>query len=840
MKRTVLKIITFVVVFIVAAAVAGTFMNKGNTDMTAEMEAASLPVISMELDGQKINQMHGYTVRMEEAYMRESITPFGETRRLSAIIDPYGQEIEEIFIEVRSIDGERLIENTQIQGAQREDGTIRLSFTLKDLIEKGKEYCLIIVLHLNDGREVCYYTRIIQADYELEEKLSFIRDFHNACYDAELLKSEYRKYLEPDNSVDNTTLSKVTIHSNVNQMAWAGLNVKEVSEPVVVIKEAAPQTCSAVLYYQVSYFDEGVQYQALVKEYFRIRQTKERFYLLDYERTMEQVFEENSDAFNGNRIYLGVAGTDIPMVENDGGNVVAFSYGGGLYSYSVSDSKMARLFSFKDQDNWDARTLYDNHDYKILQVDETGNVAFLVCGYMNRGSHEGQAGVKVCYYNSPLNMVEELAYLPYTKSPEVLQADMENLVYLNSGNQLYLMLDGNIVLVDLERMKCKYVAKDLSEDSYKVSASEGMAAWLEESDKYASTELVLMNFANGKQMEISAGKGNYIYPIGFMGEDLIYGLAAQENVGVDSLGDLIFPMYKIKIQSATGEILKVYDAKDCFVSEGIIEENQLTLKRVQLVNGEYQEISDDQIMNNEAEKSNQNYISKSYSETLQTVVQIAVRKEIDQKKVKIQTPKEVLYEGSRDILVTNEEERPKRCYVLGQDKVVDIFSNPAEAVKRANEWSGLVLSDDGSYVWKKERLYQSNQIMAITGASEDEDRTSLAVCLDTILQFNGVVRDSQYLMDHGKTVLEILEECLEEKQILDLKGCSLNMVLYYPDREVPVLAMLSDGSAVLITGFNEKNVVLMNPEKGSVYKMGMNDATQWFEENGNCFITYVP
>ena len=60
-----------------------------------------------------------------------------------------------------------------------------------------------------------------------------------------------------------------------------------------------------------------------------------------------------------------------------------------------------------------------------------------------------------------------------------------------------------------------------------------------------------------------------------------------------------------------------------------------------------------------------------------------------------------------------------------------------------------------------------------------------------------------------------------------------------PDREIPVLAMLGDGNAVLIIGFNEKNVVLMNPETDKVYKMGMNDAADWFTENGCHFISYV-
>ena len=52
---------------------------------------------------------------------------------------------------------------------------------------------------------------------------------------------------------------------------------------------------------------------------------------------------------------------------------------------------------------------------------------------------------------------------------------------------------------------------------------------------------------------------------------------------------------------------------------------------------------------------------------------------------------------------------------------------------------------------------------------------------------------------------------------------------------------MKDGSSVLLIGFNEKNTVIMNPDAQGdlVYKMGMNDSKEWFEENGNKFITYI-
>ena len=163
------------------------------------------------------------------------------------------------------------------------------------------------------------------------------------------------------------------------------------------------------------------------------------------------------------------------------------------------------------------------------------------------------------------------------------------------------------------------------------------------------------------------------------------------------------------------------------------------------------------------------------------------------------------------------------------------------AVSLASKVSGVVVDDDGTYVWMKGNRSLKNQIMAIKGASVTEDKQSTAVCLDTILEYEGISRNCQYLLDRGENAVKILEDNLEDVTILDLTGCSLEDVLYYVNQDIPVLVLMKDGSSVLLIGFNEKNTVIMNPDAQGdlVYKMGMNDSKEWFEENGNKFITYI-
>ena len=63
--------------------------------------------------------------------------------------------------------------------------------------------------------------------------------------------------------------------------------------------------------------------------------------------------------------------------------------------------------------------------------------------------------------------------------------------------------------------------------------------------------------------------------------------------------------------------------------------------------------------------------------------------------------------------------------------------------------------------------------------------------------------------------------------------------MFYLDRDIPVMALMQGGGAVLITGHNEKEYVIMDPAAGELYKKDMEKMNDLFENNGNQFITYA-
>ena len=73
-----------------------------------------------------------------------------------------------------------------------------------------------------------------------------------------------------------------------------------------------------------------------VKEFFRVRydKTARRVYLLDYDRTAEQVFDPSSKVLSAKGILLGITDADVPYLINKKGTIVSFVQADELWNYN--------------------------------------------------------------------------------------------------------------------------------------------------------------------------------------------------------------------------------------------------------------------------------------------------------------------------------------------------------------------------------------------------------------------------------------------------------------------------------------------------------------------------
>ena len=843
-RLTILKTIYFIVVLVIAMFIVSRFSNGDNADMSAPMSEATLPIVTLVSGDKEVNPLHGYTSEIDLSYLRGTIIPVGPARDVHYRINTYGGRVWNLGFEVRSIDGKSLVENTELTDYKESADYIEGSFTLKDLINSGQEYMLVILMDTEIGRAK-YYTRFVWTEdetlYNMDEELDFVLGFSEATF-SKTEAQEYTKYLESNGDGDNTTFNKVNIHSSFNQVTWGDMNVTGHTEPEVFVKDLHGQTGVYELMYRVTIKDGTASRLYNIKEYYRVRYTTDRMYLLNFERTMNYLFDSSSYGLGTNTIAMNISDPDLQLVESSGGSAFAFVSENRLYMFNNSESKLAYLFGFYDTNNDDARTRWPDHSIKILNVDEAGNVRFAVAGYMNRGIHEGAVGIAVYDYDSAINAVEELAFVESVQSAQILCNYVGNIAYASSSDIFYAMLDQNIYAIDLTNKTASLVVDNIGAGEYKISRSESIIAW-----QNNLSSLKLMSLSDRVESEIKADPGDHIILLGFMGEDLVYGLCHTSDVGVDTIGNPLYPMYNIRIGDLDGNILENYHPSDIYVTGVTIGDNQIKLTRVvKDESGEnYISTYDDQIMSTLKAEEGSNLVTVVSVDVFEKIVQITTKNDIKSKQLRVLTPNQTLFEGSRNVKPEIERDTTEKpfYYVYGMDGIRAIYTNPADAVKLANNAPGVVIGDDNDYVWLKGNLLRSNQNMTITRTAESyegmDEMSSTAVCIDLMLRYEGINRNVQALLDEGESVVSILKSSLPDAQILELDGCPLSAMLYYVNQDIPVLAMLNDGSSMLVIGFNDLNTVLMNPQTGQVYKYGMNDTDKLFSENGYHFITYI-
>lgn len=813
MKRAARRIGILFIIFVLGIIGTSLLMNHRSTDNRSDMNNPTLPEVMVSLDETMANRMCGYRQKMQGDFVRDSVTPLDATKKLTIAVNPYGSEVESLSYEIRTADGSKVVENKKIKSLGEEDGYYTADLQIEGDLRLTQEYCLQITLDTQSG-PVYYYTRVIQrSGLNTERYVEFVRNFAERCVDKKF-SDELTNYLEVEEGSGGDNFSQVDIHSSTDEVTWGDLAPSIYQEGIPVIKDINETTGSLSMEYMLSAKDEeGHQELYYVEEFYRLRYDQERIRLLDFERSASQVFRGTAVQVSSAGLTLGVADRQVPYVSDESGKVVAFVQQGDIWEYQIEANKINCVFSFRrgmsESDFRDARS---DHDIKILQVTEEGNVDFVLFGYMNRGEHEGYTGISVCHYSSDQNMVTEKAFIPSTESYDFLRTGVEELCYLNGENQLFLLAGGSLCQVDLEKNSYEILKEEVLDDGFAASETGSHGAWIEEADSFEAVSVVEMDFDSQKQRTIQAEEGRRIRVLGYMNEDLVYGLAAQENLEPAQDGQRVFAMDCIRIEGFDGKMKKEYQGDGEYLTNVSIGSTLMTLEISKKTGGGYQPIRTDNVMNNKKVSDRKVEIELITTVRQGVIVRLAFQESINN------TDPLTVYskmEMGETNMVQLDTKRPRNevYYVYAKGSLMETFLDPALAIQEADAQSGVVLDRDQQYVW--ERGNKKTQI-----------------------QLNTADIPAEFLK--GTLDEEALQEDLgDEGTAINLTGCTLDSVLYEISAQRPVTAKTGNGTSVVIVGYDQYNTYLYDPVTKETKPYGMNDSTQLFENAGNVFFSYI-
>lgn len=681
----------------------------------------------------------GYKNEMDLTGVRDSITPVSNGQ-LQVTIKAYENVIDSLDYTVYSIDGkEKLLE--QKVKKPGENATLEVGNVDGENI-LSEERMLQITLHM-DNHDMYYYTRIVDgAKLNAAPSLDYVQSFHeNALAKAEGVG--IGTAIEPSDEGDNTTLQHVTIHSDYTHVTWGDLAPKVDGSERWTIKELNSTYMAVELEYRVNCTgEENEQDEYQVREYFRVRYISgsQKTYLLDYDRTMDQIFDATKKVLNEKGVLLGITDKNPVYMVNKNGTVVSFVQAGELWNYNRDRDEVSLVFSFADAENTDIRNMLMQHDIKILNVDEKGNTTFAVCGYMNRGSHEGETGSAVYYYNIEQNSVEEKLFVSSDKAYDRAQEEVGGLVYYNVENGcLYTIADDVLYKMDMNKGTKKELATGLNEDQY-VASEDGHLVAYEKEDPSKSKSVTVMNLETDQEYEVTCKDGECIKPLGFMDGDFVYGVAKTEEVGTTLSGAQVIPMYKVEITSSKDKVIKTYEQSGIYMLSATFEDNMITLDRAVKDGDTYTGTAQDYITSSEEAKESNIYVQTYKTDLKETQVRLTYDDGISDKEPKLLKPKQVVLENIPQVSLDRKTNR--RIYVYGHGRLQGTYNTAGKAIQKANDCGGVVVDADQNYIWER-----GNRDLKYSIDTEDADTEQLRQALaggksvvDAITEVYGSVR----------------------------------------------------------------------------------------------------
>ncbi len=824
------------------------FRNKipeavAGTVAAASLQDATFPIVYIQLDKFTVNAMHGYSSRMDSGDVRESITPLGVDKTFTVKIAENESKIKKLDFELKDIMNEKIIEQNSFTAFDFQKNYKVAKIKLTEALDTSTEYGFEITLTTNQSKKIYFYTRIkyYENDFSLKEKITFVNYFHKATFDNG--KSfDITNYLEPGAS-DNSTFADVDISSSYRLITWGNLNPSIITDPVPVIKELNIETAAIEQDYYVKAETPTGMETFFVKEFYRVRYSGSRMYLLNFKRTMEAMFNPDFISLRKSELKIGISDDyDFEITSSSDNKKFAFVRNGSLWYYNLSDNKLHRVFSFESWEdgalNENEQSLirdnYDRHDIKILRLNDDGTISFIVYGYMNCGDYEGRVGIILYDYMPKDNRIVERVYMPLATTYERLKLDLGDFCYVNDKNIFYFSLNDVVYAYNISSKKYEILTENASKDNFVMLEEAKCFVWSDASKSNNASSITILNLETSESLRVSSKKNQSIVVLGTIDANIVYGYVKNGDIYEDESGEIIRPAYKLTISDCDGNILREYRNKNIYVTKAVVDDNVIRLKRAKKVGKRFVPIAGDDIMNQK------NMAAKSINITMRVTEKALTEKYISlpagyvlEKKPLIDSTEYMMVTENTTLHLDDENEGSLKYYVYAYGTITACLSNPAEAIRQADEQMGVVMDSRSHIIWERGGRFISKEIANISYAKNSP--SSVKSAAQMLLQ--AAQRTTTVDKLKGKSIISMLSDYLE--QPVNLKGCTLDQVLYFVSGGKPVIGMLDGDHAVLITAYTSSTVSWMDPVTLTKKTSLLSSAENMFKDAGYMFVSYV-
>lgn len=841
-RRIILVILSYISVFILTIIIGSFVYNRGTVSGQIQRSDTGMPVVYVLTGGYLLNEMHGFKSPVDGGYLRDTITPVGKSRMINLCFDENEYRVKSVSFELYNDQYKNLIESGDCPELEKSNDYLQTQLSIRKELFSNQEYCLCIKAVCDNSEQFYYYTRIrYGSELKIAEKLQFVMDFNEATFSN---NGSISSYLEPLSS-EGSDLSYVTLHSPESLVTWGNLDPRRTTDINVCLKEINTETAAFTLDYSVEASGGDMTTSYNVVEYYRIRIAEDKIYLLDFERSMNETPNLENLIVSDGAIRLGIGKRSDISSKSFGSEEQEYCYiitDSSLWLYDITNRIMTSVF------NADERRVVSDSDeagIQILKTDPaTGDLYFCVYGYMHKGNYEGTEGVLIYHFSHDEVKLDELMFIPYNKGFQQLRDGVETLSYMNDSGTIYLMLDDTIYTINIDSRLMETAWTDLESSRCAVS-DEGVLVVAEDTLTGASSALIMTDLNTGEEVSISED-GMLVRPMGFAGDDFIYGIVEPSRVTADSEGILQGPANEIRIIDKDLNLIKSYSKENTYITRVDITDSSLLLRLATAsVNGEYTDytysgeeyiarnVKNDQLVTEIIQKKDdirgtQNYVSIPGSDSFIPITQIA--RDLDPGYDITKS-----YEDTGNIGLT--------YYVYTKGRLYSRFPTVQEAVDYANSEiqgttvAGTIMTSHKQVIWQRAgRAYIWDLGIEKIESVKENNKTENLIILEAIADYEGWTLPNNI---NGSLPLYSIMKDNFPAETINISNLDLTDVLHFVYRNRLVAARSSGDHFVLITGYTNDIVTIADPTTGEVRNLSFTDAENLFKNAGNIYYSYL-
>ncbi len=842
LKRVVGIAVFYLLVFAASLIIFSFIYNRGTVSGQLQNSDSELPTVYVLSGGQRINEMHGYVHPVDAGYFRDTMTAVGKSKTINISMAMGSRSMSSACYALYDARNEVEIESGDCQALEKAGAYWQTQIVFSKNLQSNTEYCLRIILKDNGGNDIYYYTRVRYGqDLKVAEKLQFVLDFNEATFNKDRL-SDLSQYLNSESSSSAADYNHVDLLSSGDVVTWGSMAPNRVSDLSIRLKEINTETAAFTLAYMVEVSDETMSNICNVTEYYRLRWTDSRVYLLDFEREMSENITMTDMVFSDGAVRLGTGSrSDVSFMPygTEDQQYCCINTGCQLFVYDSSNRIMTNVYAGGTRSIGTSQR--DARGIKVMRMDAaTGDLYFAVYGYIGEGRYEGQEGVLLYHFRHEDVMLEALMFLPYDKGFEQLRQGVETLSYMNDSGIIYLMIEDKIFRID-PALGTLATAFDNVTSSYCAVSDQGILVMSDADELPAGEKLTVIDLNTDEQREIS-GEGRLIKPLGFAGIDLVYGLIEPERVAEDSNGVIQTPVSELYIADQALRQIKTYSKSGQFILRTDIEDSNLTLHLGKAVTSgaytDYQESGTDYIARNDVNETSGFSLTRKADDLRGMQLWLQTPASTGFTPIS-QTARDLDpgYDISKSIEVSDKV--PMAYYVYTKGRLVASFPTIREAVAYANtEISGIttagtIMTSHKQVLWQRAgRAY----IWDLGIEKLDTAGGQTACILRTIADYEGWQPSTGG--DAEAPLFAQMTDTLPA-ECLNISGLDLTDVLHFVYRGRLVAARTGTDKYVLITGFTNDSLTLADPSTGEIETVSYASGEEMFKSAGSVYYSYA-